>query len=117
MGSNNTLLFQGTLTRSRVNGGQHVLPILQTLENLTNLVVREKTIPHGSVPTAIQFDGVTAKAVAVLTPKPVTVRYNADAVGVTIGSYDIRLDTNISALIIVNDDPANDVVLEVWIAS
>ncbi len=116
-GSNNTLSLQGTLSRSRVNGGQHQLPILQTLANLTDLVVREKTIPKGGAPVTINFDSVTAKCIILFTPKPVLTKYNGDTVGAIIGSYDIRLDTSITSLTLSNPDSVNDVIVEVWIGS
>ena len=117
MASNNTLILQGTLTRSRVNGGQHSLPILQTLTNLTDLVVREKTITHGAGNIALPFDGVTAKAVVIYTPKTVQARVNGAAVDTQVGSYLVLLDTAITTLTLRNDDPSVDVIVEFWIGS
>ena len=118
MASNNTLVLQGSLTRSRVQGGQHTLPILQTLTNLTDLVVREKTIVHGAGLIALPFDNVTAKSLVIYTPQALAFRLNGSGIdNGTVGSFLILLDTNITSCSLRNDDAAKDAVIEFWIGS
>lgn len=112
----NTLSIDGILTRSRTNGGTHTVALVRALTGLTDIRVIEKTVPQNNANVAIELDGMTAKAIVVLTPQNIGLIING-AGNVPCGSLHVTMDTAITTLAIDNTKVADkDCVVEIWAA-
>jgi hypothetical protein len=116
-GSNNTVELMGELRRTRVNGGQHQLPLLRTIADLADLLIREKKVRQADGDVVIPLDGVTARSLVIVTPSPISYRLNGSTVDTLCGSITILFDTAVTSLTVRNDDANKDVTVEVWIAT
>ena len=115
MASNSTLLLKGSLTQSRVNGTEHILPLLRGVTDVSEVSIRD-WVAQGSVsalPVPLGVQG-SACAVIISTDRPIVVHVNAaNSAGIECGSLFVVMDTSVTGLWVdnVGTDPAS---FEVW---
>lgn len=116
MGSNNTILINGTVTRSRKNGGQHDLPLLRELADIKNLLIGEHTIAPAAAGVQIPFGNIAnAKGVVLSTDVEITLHLGGvGQVGIKCGSIMFLMDTDLAS-IHVDGHATLEATVEVWL--
>lgn len=117
MASTNTVVFRLDVDRDATNRGRKQLPSAVTLQDVEEVLIREKKLTADATGVAVNMDGLTARALIVYTTQPINLYLNGSATPVKCGSETVVLDTEIDELTVDNDlaDPATDHTIEVWI--